>query len=43
MKLLLDPGQREAMGAQARVLAQHNDAAAAFLRLEALGREAAGK
>ncbi len=43
MKLLLDPGQREAMGAQARVLARHNDAAAAFRHLEALGREAAGK
>jgi UDP-glucose:(heptosyl)LPS alpha-1,3-glucosyltransferase len=41
MKQLLDPGWREAMGAQARVLARHNDAAIAFRRLEALCREAA--
>jgi len=43
MKQLLDPYHRQAMGAQARVLAEHNDAATAFLRLEALCREAAGK
>ena len=43
MKLLLDPGRRLAMGAQGRVLAQHNDAPAAFLRLEELAREAAGR
>ena len=42
MKELLDLGRREAMGAQARVLAEHNDAADAFQRLEALCREAAG-
>jgi len=42
MKELLDPGRREAMGAQARVLAEHNDAADAFQRLEALCRDAAG-
>ncbi len=41
MKQLLDPAWREAMGAQARVLARHNDAATAFDRLEALCREAA--
>ena len=42
MKQLLDPGRREAMGAQARVLAEHNDAAKAFHRLETICREAAG-
>jgi UDP-glucose:(heptosyl)LPS alpha-1,3-glucosyltransferase len=42
MKQLLDPGRREAMGVQGRVLAAHNDSAAAFHRLEALCREAAG-
>ena len=43
LKELLDPGRREAMGAQARVLAEHNTADACFGRLEALCREAAGK
>ena len=41
MKQLLDPGQREAMGAQGRVLAEHNGAEDAFFRLEALCCEAA--
>ncbi len=42
LKELLDPGRREAMGAQARVLAEHHTADAGFGRLEALCREAAG-
>jgi UDP-glucose:(heptosyl)LPS alpha-1,3-glucosyltransferase len=41
MTQLLDPGLREAMGAQARVLAEHNDRADAFRRLEALCEEIA--
>jgi UDP-glucose:(heptosyl)LPS alpha-1,3-glucosyltransferase len=41
MKELIDPGRREAMGAQGRVLAEHNTADASFQRLEALCRELA--
>jgi glycosyltransferase involved in cell wall biosynthesis len=36
LKELIDPGRREAMGVQGRVLAEHNTADAAFKRLEAL-------
>jgi UDP-glucose:(heptosyl)LPS alpha-1,3-glucosyltransferase len=41
LKELIDPGRREAMGAQARVLAEHNTADASFRRLEALCRQIA--
>jgi UDP-glucose:(heptosyl)LPS alpha-1,3-glucosyltransferase len=36
LKELVDPGRREAMGAQGRALAEHNTADASFSRLEAL-------
>ena len=36
MKRLMEPGLRQAMGAQARVLAEHHDMEAAFTQLEAL-------
>ena len=42
LKELIDPGRREAMGAQGRVLAEHNTADASFRRLEALCLALAG-
>jgi UDP-glucose:(heptosyl)LPS alpha-1,3-glucosyltransferase len=41
LKELIDPGRREAMGAQGRVLAELNTADASFSRLEALCQELA--
>ena len=41
LKELIDPGRREAMGAQGRVLAENNTAEVNFGGLEALCRELA--